>query len=335
MNHLLSTLCGCGLDLLLGDPEALTRLHPVVWMGKAIRALEMDLRRVFPEIDQGELAAGAVLAFTLPVGVFLTADTLLRFLRKKAPPVAFLLETVWCWQALAMKNLKDEAMHVQAALESGSLENSRNAVSRIVGRDVNALSMDGVARAAVETVAENFSDGVAAPMLYLMLGGAPLGLTYKAINTMDSMVGYKNDRYLYFGRAAARLDDIANFLPARISALLLISSAYLTGMDGRNAYCVWKRDRRNHASPNSGQCEAAVAGALHLRLCGPASYFGLTYLKPYIGDNDRAIEPIDIDRACRMEYAAGALALLLFGGMRMLTKGCVHGLESRRRLGRL
>ena len=232
-------------------------------------------------------------------------------------PLAFVLEVIWCWQALAVRDLKAEALRVQRALENESLDAARQAVSRIVGRDTAQLTDSGVARAAVETVAENFSDGVIAPMAYLMLGGAPLALGYKAVNTMDSMVGYKNETYLYFGRAAARLDDLVNYIPARLSALLLIAAAHLTGEDAGNALRIWRRDRRNHASPNSGQCEAAAAGALHLRLCGPASYFGVRHDKPYIGDDDRPVTPGDIDRVCRMESAGTLLALALFGGMKL------------------
>ena len=180
-----------------------------------------------------------------------------------------------------------------------------------MGRDTQALTAEGVTKAAVETVAENASDGVIAPLLYMLLGGAPLALTYKAINTMDSMVGYKNTQYLYFGRAAAKLDDIANYLPSRIAALLWVAAAALTGNDARSAWRIWRRDRRNHASPNSAQTESACAGALNVQLAGPAYYFGEYYPKPTIGDAVRPIEPEDIRRADRMMYAESLLALVL------------------------
>ena len=205
--------------------------------------------------------------------------------------------------------MKNEDGHVQDELEKGNLPAARKAVARIVGRDTQELTAEGVTKAAVETVAENFSDGVAAPLFYMLLGGAPLALTYKAVNTMDSMVGYKNDRYLYFGRAAAKLDDAANLIPSRLAALCWVGAAFLTGQDGRNAWRIWRRDRRNHASPNSAQTEAACAGALRVQLAGPASYFGKVLQKPTIGDPDRPIEPKDIARANRMLYAAGGLAL--------------------------
>ena len=192
-----------------------------------------------------------------------------------------------------------------------------------MGRDTAALSAEGVTKAAVETVAENFSDGVAAPLFYLLLGGAPLGLAYKAVNTMDSMVGYKNKRYIDFGRAAAHLDDAANFLPSRLAALLWIAAAGLAGFDAKNAWRIWRRDRLCHASPNSAQTESACAGALGVQLAGPAYYFGEYYAKPTIGDSARPVQPADILRADRMLYLAGFLALGLglaarFGALALL-----------------
>ena len=322
MKTLSAAVCGYGLDLLLGDPEALTPLHPVVWMGRAIRALETPLRACFPETKTGERAAGAVLALSVPLGTYAVSALVLKRLRR-FPAAAFAVSALWSWQALAAKNLRDEALNVRAKLDGGTLNEARRAVARIVGRDTDALSSEGVARAAVETVAENFSDGVVAPMLYLLLGGAPLALTYKAVNTLDSMVGYKNERYRNFGTASALLDDAVNYLPSRVAALLLIAAAGCTSADAKNALCIWRRDRRQHASPNSGQCEAAAAGALHLRLCGPASYFGIVHLKPFIGDDDRPITPEDISRACRMEAVGSALALALFGGVRACFRGAI------------
>ena len=195
---------------------------------------------------------------------------------------------------------------------------ARKAVARIVGRDTQNLTVEGVTKAAVETVAENASDGVIAPLLYMLLGGAPLALTYKAINTMDSMLGYKNQKYLYFGRAAARLDDVANYLPSRLAGLLWVAAAALTGSSARGAWKIWRRDRRNHASPNSAQTESACAGALGVQLAGPAYYFGEYYDKPTIGDALRPVEPKDILRADRMMYAESLLALVLGVALRLL-----------------
>ena len=310
----LAVLGGFGLDLLLADPAWMP--HPVVGMGRAIAALEKRLRRLFPATPAGERAAGRVLAAALPLGTFALAAGALALAYRLHPAAGFALETLWCWQALALRGLADESGKVYAQLAKGDLPAARRAVSRIVGRDTGSLTAAGVTKAAVETVAENFSDGVAAPLFYLLIGGAPLGLAYKAVNTMDSMVGYKNKTYLHFGRAAARLDDAANFLPSRLAALLWIGAAGLAGFDGRGAWRIWRRDRLRHASPNSAQTESACAGALGVQLAGPAWYFGEYYDKPTIGDDTRPVEPADILRADRMLYLAGFLALGLGLGLR-------------------
>lgn len=310
----LAVLGGFGLDLLLADPAWMP--HPVVGMGRAIAALEKQLRRLFPATPAGERAAGRVLAAALPLGTFALAAGALALAYRLHPAAGFALETLWCWQALALRGLADESGKVYAQLAKGDLPAARRAVSRIVGRDTGSLTAAGVTKAAVETVAENFSDGVAAPLFYLLIGGAPLGLAYKAVNTMDSMVGYKNKTYLHFGRAAARLDDAANFLPSRLAALLWIGAAGLAGFDGRGAWRIWRRDRLRHASPNSAQTESACAGALGVQLAGPAWYFGEYYDKPTIGDDTRPVEPADILRADRMLYLAGFLALGLGLGLR-------------------
>ena len=314
MEILHAAVCGFLLDLLLGDPAWMP--HPVVFMGRCISALERVLRRIFPRTPRGELAAGSVLAAVPPLGTLALSAGALWLCGLVHPALRFALETVWCWQCLAVKGLKDESANVYRELTGSTLEEARKAVSRIVGRDTAGLTAEGVARAAVETVAENFSDGVAAPLCYMLLGGAPLALCYKAVNTMDSMVGYKNERYLYFGRTAARLDDAANFVPSRLSALLLILAAALGGQDWRNALKIWRRDRRNHASPNSAQTEAAMAGALGVQLAGPASYFGKIYEKPTIGDPLRTIEAEDILRANRLMVTGSVLCLLLLAGIR-------------------
>lgn len=306
------------LDCLLGDPEKLTRLHPVVLMGKAIAILEQFLRKCFAKNKKGEFRAGVILAVVLPVSTFVVSVAILRILHTVWMPAAVILEILWCWQTLAVKNLRDEAMRVYDRLKNGTIQEARRAVARIVGRDTENLTEEGVTKAAVETVAENFSDGIAAPLLFMAIGGAPLALCYKSINTMDSMVGYKNDRYLYFGRAAAKLDDAANYVPARMAAVLLILSAFLTGENGREAVRIWRRDRRKHASPNSAQCEAVAAGALGIQLAGPASYFGKVYDKPYIGDRGRKAEPEDIRRICRMEVTGSFLCAALLCVLRLL-----------------
>ena len=302
-----AVLGGFVLDAIFGDPAWLP--HPVVYMGKVISALEKRLRACLPKTPQGELLGGAIVAFCLPVGTFLLTSLVCLGAARISPWLGLAVQMFWCGQALAAKGLMQESMNVYAELKKGSLPAARKAVSRIVGRDTEALTAEGVTRAAVETVAENASDGVIAPLLYMLLGGAPLALTYKAINTMDSMLGYKNEKYLYFGRAAAKLDDVANYIPSRLAALLWIMAAAFTRNDAKGAWRIWRRDRRNHASPNSAQTESACAGALGVQLAGPAYYFGEYYPKPTIGDPLRPIEPEDILRADRMMYVASGFAL--------------------------
>lgn len=304
-----AVLCGFLLDCLLGDPEKMP--HPVIWMGKAISRLEKWLRRHLPQTPKGERTGGRILAFTLPVGTLLISGGLCWLFWWIHPLLGLALQILWCWQALAMRCLAKESCNVYRCLKTDGLEAGRNAVARIVGRDTAQLSEQGVIKATVETVAENFSDGVLAPLLYMLIGGAPLALAYKAINTMDSMVGYKNDKYLHFGRAAAKLDDVANYIPSRISALLWIVASPLAGGSLKNAWKIWRRDRRNHASPNSAQTESACAGSLGIQLAGPASYFGKRLEKPYIGDAVREIEPEDILRTNRIMIAASVVGVIL------------------------
>ena len=311
-----AVLGGFVLDAIFGDPAWLP--HPVVLMGKAITALEKRLRTQFPKTPQGELCGGAVLAAVLPVGTFLITALVCRLAAALHPLAELAVQMFWCAQALAAKGLMQESRNVYKELQKQDLPAARKAVARIVGRDTQNLTAEGVTKAAVETVAENASDGVIAPLLYMLLGGAPLALTYKAINTMDSMLGYKNQKYLYFGRAAARLDDVANYLPSRLAGLLWVAAAALTGSSARGTWKIWRRDRRNHASPNSAQTESACAGALGVQLAGPAYYFGEYYDKPTIGDALRPVEPKDILRANRMMYAESLLALALGIALRLL-----------------
>ena len=310
-----AVILGFLLDLLLGDPVWL--YHPVRIIGKLIECFEKLLRSLFPKTKTGERAAGVFLVLFV-TGISTAAPLLLlHFLYSLQVWAGFALETFWCYQLLATKALKVESMRVYRAVRSGDLERSRYAVSMIVGRDTRNLSFQGVTKAAVETVAENASDGVIAPLLFLMIGGAPAGFFYKSINTMDSMVGYKNDRYRYFGTFAARLDDVVNFLPARLAGLLMIAGAYLCGMDGKNALNMYRRDRKKHASPNSAHTEAAAAGALDIQLAGDAWYFGKLHKKPTLGDPIRPVEPEDIPRANRLMYAAAILTLVLAAVLRL------------------
>ena len=306
---LAALIVGYGLDLLLGDPSFL--YHPIRVIGNLIALLEKWLRKVFPKTPKGELAGGVFLVILVCLAGYGVPALLLFAAFKIHPVIGFLLEVLWCWQIPATKCLKDESMKVYQKLKENDLPGARYAVSMIVGRDTKNLSETGVTKAAVETIAENTSDGVIAPLLFLALGGPALGFLYKSINTMDSMVGYKNDRYMYFGRCAARLDDLLNLAPARLTGILMVLGAWvLPGMDGAHAFKVFLRDRKRHASPNSAHGEAACAGALHLRLAGDAWYFGTLHKKPYIGDDDRQIQPADIRRANRLMFFAEGMMVL-------------------------
>ena len=302
-----AVLGGFVLDALFGDPAWLP--HPVVYMGKAISKLEKFLRPRLPKTPQGELLGGAIVAFCLPVGTFLLTGLVCWGAARLHPLLGLAVQMFWCGQALAARGLVQESTNVYKELKKPDLPGARKAVSRIVGRDTAELTAEGVTKAAVETVAENASDGVIAPLLYMLIGGASLALTYKAINTMDSMLGYKNEKYLYFGRVPAKLDDVANYIPSRLAGLLWVAAAAFTHNDAKGAWKIWRRDRRNHASPNSAQTESACAGALGVQLAGPAYYFGEYYAKPTIGDALRPIEPEDILRANQMMYVASSFAL--------------------------
>lgn len=312
MISLAACVTGFILDFIFGDPAWI--YHPVRIIGKGIELGERLLRRISGE--KHLTATGAVLwlmiaglSFLFPLGILLLAW-------KIHPGLCFALESFWCFQILAARSLCRESGKVYDRLQENDLPGARRAVSMIVGRDTESLTEEGVTKAAVETVAENTSDGVTAPLIYLMIGGAPLGFLYKAVNTMDSMLGYKNDRYLYFGRVPAGMDDIFNYIPARLTALLMIAAAYLTGLDGKNAWKIYRRDRKKHASPNAAQTESVCAGALRVQLAGDAVYFGKLYKKEFIGDSLRPIEPQDIRRTQRLMYVTALLVLFLCGGIK-------------------
>ena len=311
---------GFALDRLLGDPP--TWPHPVRLIGKQIDWEENVLRESFPDASpKVEKALGAAMVADVITTSVVATASILWFADKIHPAFATGVESFLCYQLLAAKSLRDESMKVQAALTDGTLPEAREAVSMIVGRDTANLDAEEVACAAVETVAENTSDGVVAPLLYMGLGGAPAAMAYKAINTMDSMVGYKNEKYLNFGWAAAKLDDIANFVPARVSGALMCAAAQLTGLDAKGAWRVFKRDRRNHTSPNSAHTEAACAGALGVQLGGGHYYFGEYVAKPTIGDDSRPIEVEDIKRANKLMYATAGLGLAASAALGLLA-GC-------------
>lgn len=304
------------LDLMFGDPYWLP--HPICLIGSLISFLEKKIRSFFPKTAGGEIAGGIVLVILVLILSSGVPFLILYLVGLVHPYLRLAVESIMCYQLIAARSLKAESMKVYEQLEKGDLERSRWAVSRIVGRDTEKLSGEGVTKAAVETVAENTSDGVIAPMFYMAIGGAVFGFFYKAVNTMDSMIAYKNDKYLYFGKAAAWLDDIFNYIPARISAFLMILSSFLLRMDWKNAWMIFWRDRYNHASPNSAQTESVCAGALGVELAGDAWYFGVLHKKKTIGDPKRKIVPEDIRRANRLMYMTAVLGLFLFMGISFL-----------------
>ena len=313
----LDALCiGFCIDLIVGDPHGFP--HPVVGIGRLISLLERLFRRLLPKTKGGEIAAGACIwVLTVLISAGLPA-ALLYGAQKLSVWLRLALESVMCWQILATKSLRDESMKVFSALRGGTLDEARQAVSMIVGRDTAQLDEKGVARAAVETVAENTSDGVIAPLLFLALGGAPLGFFYKAVNTMDSMLGYVEMPYKNIGLIPAKLDDVFNFLPARLSAFLMLAAGALLRLDVKNGWRIFRRDRYRHASPNSAQTESVCAGLLGLRLAGDAWYHGVLHRKAFIGDAVREIETDDIPRACRLMTVTALLALVLFAGIKAL-----------------
>ena len=306
---LVALVMGYILDLIFGDPYWMP--HPVRFIGNLISILEKVIRRFMPKTKRGEYIGGIILtvmvvsiSMVIPLVIILMAKSINTYL-------ALTVETFMCYQILATKSLKVESMKVYDELAKNDLPSARKAVSMIVGRDTKDLTFSGVAKAAVETVAENTSDGIIAPMIFIAIGGAPMGFFYKAINTMDSMVGYKNEKYMNFGRFAAKLDDVVNYLPARISAYQMILSSFFLRYDYKNAFKIYKRDRYNHASPNSAQTESVCAGALDVQLAGNAYYFGKLYEKPTIGDNIREINYDDIKKANRLLYCTSFISIVI------------------------
>ncbi len=315
------------LDALLGDPRWLP--HPVVLLGKLIAHLESLFREIFPDTKWGERLAGGLLAlivcmyaYTLPFAVIYGLMYAgMRFNLRWLVYAAYGLDVFWGYQCLAARSLRDEAENVYMSL-SRSLKDGQKAVARIVGRDTEVLDRPGVIKACVETVAESTNDGLVAPLIAYSIGGAPLALLYKAINTMDSMIGYKNSRYRYFGTLAARLDDFANLLSSRLAALCMMLAAlvlYLVSVFSRYAFPynpiraarTFLRDRYKHESPNAGQTESACAGALRLQLGGDAYYGGLLEKKPYLGRRWREPEIDDINRTVMLMYTTSLIALLV------------------------
>lgn len=312
---LVALICGYILDLIFGDPYWMP--HPVRFIGNLISIVEKVIRRLMPKNKRGEYLGGII--FTISIVAISTVIPLLIILIARSINIylALVLESFMCYQILATKSLKVESMKVYDELAKDDLPSARKAVSMIVGRDTKDLSLSGVAKAAVETIAENTSDGIIAPMIFIAIGGAPMGFFYKAINTMDSMVGYKNEKYINFGRFAAKLDDVVNYLPARISAYQMILASFFLKYNYKNAFKIYKRDRYNHASPNSAQTESVCAGALNIQLAGNAYYFGKLYEKPTIGDDIREINYDDIKRANRLLYCTSFISVVIIAIVKM------------------
>lgn len=315
----LPILIGFTLDIFIGDPHSLP--HPVRLIGWLISKLENFFRN---KIDD-EKKAGTLLCVSVLIISTLIPALILFICYRINLVLGIIIESILCYYLIAARSLRDESMKVYKAIEKEDTESARLSLSMIVGRDTNVLDRDGMIRATVETVAENTSDGVTAPLFYMAIGGASLGFFYKAANTMDSMIGYKNEKYLNFGRTAAKLDDILNFIPSRFTALLMIISAFMLGLDGDGAFRIWKRDRLNHSSPNSAQTEAAASGALGIVLGGDAYYGGKLCEKPYIGDASRYIENDDIVKVNRLMYVSGGIMLIVACIVRMIISSLFGG----------
>lgn len=310
MMSLAAIVAGFILDLLFGDPHWLP--HPICLIGNLIGFLERNLRKLLAPNKIALLLGGALMVVIVLIISFAVPYAILGAAEAISPWLRFALETIMCYQIFATKCLRDESMKVYTALHNHDLADARVKLSWIVGRDTQNLDAEEVTKGAVETVAENTADGIIAPMFYMFIGGAPLAFLYKGINTMDSMVGYKNDKFLYFGRCAAKLDDVANLIPARITGLVMIMAAYFLNLNYKGAWKIFWRDRYNHLSPNSAMTESVTAGALDIQLGGDHFYFGKLVHKDTIGDNIRQVVPEDIAAANNLLYMTAVLCLLLF-----------------------
>ena len=307
-------MLGFALDALLGDPKWFP--HPVCAVGKLISCMEKLLRRLFPPRKGAMVFAGVVLWIVVCGVSFALPFLVLRFLSRINFWLGFAANSILCWLIFARKSLSEAGQHVYRAVKE-SVEEGRKAVAWYVGRDTAELTEEGVIKAAVETIAENLTDGVVSPLIYMLIGGAPLGMLYKAVNTLDSMVGYHNEKYEYLGKFSAKMDDIFNFIPARLSALCIIAGAGMLRLDNRSALRIYRRDRNLHKSPNAGQTESACAGALHIQLGGDASYFGKTVRKAAFGDPLRRVNRTDILATIDLMNAASVLALALCCAVRL------------------
>ncbi len=308
------------LDRLLGDPRWLP--HPVIGMGKAIQRVEAGIRRLVK--PRAYRAAGLLLPLIVAGGSFALTWAALCLLAGISPWLAAACEALLIWTTIAAKGLRDAGMEVCGHLLRGDLPAARRSLGMIVGRDTERLEPPEIARGAVETVAENIVDAVVSPLFFALLGGAPLAMAYRAVNTLDSMVGYKNDKYIHLGWASARLDDIANYIPARLTALLLIAASWCLRWDAAGAWRAVRRDASSHPSPNSGYPEAAVAGALGIRLGGENWYHGVKSFRAYMGEKTRELEPDDIPRTARLMFVVSGAFVLIATGIRIWMAGGAH-----------
>jgi adenosylcobinamide-phosphate synthase len=300
------------LDVILGDPLWLP--HPIRWMGYAITAFEPQFRK----ISVNKVACGALFAIALIAGTWAVMMALMVVFAKIHPLLCVFIEVVAIYYCLSARSLYDAAMEIYRCLNQKQVTTARQKVALIVGRDVNMYNEEGIARATVETVAENLVDGVVAPLFFAALGGAPLVMAYKMVNTLDSMIGYKNEKYISFGKASARIDDVLNYLPARLSIPVIVLASQIFSGQGRRSFETAVKEGANHASPNAGYPEAAFAGALAVKLNGPNYYHGRLAEKPYIGVLFNAPFSTDIKKACDIMLLSALLSLLLFWGANIL-----------------
>lgn len=303
------------LDFIIGDPEWLW--HPVCGIGLLISHTEKIIRNIFPKTEKAEKLGGMLLFAIVVLISFFIPFVLLYILHKINFWIGFALNTFFCTQIFAAKCLKNETIKVYNALNNNDIDSARVNLSYLVGRDTQNLNENDIIKADIETIAENTSDGVIAPMLYMMIGGAPAGFLYKAVNTLDSMVGYKNEKYINFGRFSAKADDFFNFIPSRITAFFMILSCVFLKLNYKNAIKIFKRDRNKHSSPNSGQPESVAAGALEIQLGGNAYYFSKLYEKEFLGDNIREVKKEDIITANKIMYLSSFMCLLFSASLRI------------------
>lgn len=302
-------LVGFILDSIVGDPNWLP--HPIIFIGKLISLLEKNLIKIFPKSPKGKFWAGVFLWIVTVTLCFVIPFSILLGLKAISPWLKIVLESFWCFQIFASKSLEREADKIKKLVEKGDLEGARKALSMVVGRDTAYLSEKEILKAVIETVSENTTDGVISPLFYLAIGGAPLGFLYKGVNTLDSMVGYKNDKYIELGKFSAIADDCFNYIPARITGFTMVLSSFLTGLKGKKAFNIMIRDHKKHASPNGGWTEATTAGALGISLGGDSYYFGKLYKKAILGDDLKEVETKDVEKTCKLMWVTSIFLIFI------------------------